>query len=242
MEKLKNFLLNKRNMVLILIAVFAIGVISIIYVKNRGEFQTEITNFNVDASNEFANNSTNTNVSNNENVAGGNASNAEVEKKEIYVHIIGEVNSPNVYKLKPGQRVVDAIASAGGVTEKADLSKINLAYVLADGDQVRIPSVDDKDDIALISNESGVGSSAGVISRQGGYANGEASGQSLKVNINTANQSELETLDGVGPSIASKIIAYRNKNGSFKSIDELKEVSGIGEAKFEGIKEQVKLK
>ena len=125
MEKLKNFLLNKRNMVLILIAVFAIGVISIIYVKNRSEFQTEIGTFNVEASNEFANNSTNANLSSNENVAGGNASNAEQGYKEIYVHIIGEVNSPNVYKLKQGQRVVDAIATAGGVTEKANLSKIN---------------------------------------------------------------------------------------------------------------------
>ena len=135
-----------------------------------------------------------------------------------------------------GQRIVDAIEAAGGVTDLADLSKVNLAYVLSDGQKVRIPSVNDKEDDAqyIVS-----GCDGRVLLDAGNSAVG--GGMAGKVNINTANQTELETLSGIGPSIAAKIIQYREKNGKFRKVEDLKNVSGIGESKFESLKGEVEV-
>ena len=132
-----------------------------------------------------------------------------------------------------GARIVNAIEAAGGVTDKADLSKVNLAFVLSDGCKVRIPSVNDEDeDFVSVS----VGSGNNVIVDGGDSTNGG------KVNINTATQAELETLTGIGPSIAAKIINYRNENGKFGKIEDLKNVSGIGEEKFNSVKGEICVK
>ena len=156
------------------------------------------------------------------------AEETDEETGYIYVHIIGEVNNNGLIKLKEGDRLVNAIEAAGGVTEKADLSKVNLAFVLSDGNKIRIPSIDDKD-TSIITSDSGDNV---IISEN----------LNIKVNINTATQSELETLTGVGPSMALKIIEYRNKNGKFKKIEDLKNVGGIGEQKFNGLKNEITIK
>ena len=132
-----------------------------------------------------------------------------------------------------GDRIINAIEAAGGVTEKADLSKVNLAFVLSDGNKIRIPSVDDVD----IEKESYLSEDSGknVIIEGNGGSGG-------KVNINIATQTELETLTGIGPSIAAKIIEYRNKNGKFNNKEDVKKVSGVGNEKYNGIKDEITVK
>lgn len=132
-----------------------------------------------------------------------------------------------------GARIKDAIESAGGLTENADLSKVNLAYSLSDGCKLRIPSVNENNE-----NENNLkiietGSGNNVISEEK---------NAQKININTATQSELESLTGVGPSIAVKILEYRKKNGKFKKIQDIQNVSGIGEEKYNGFKEEICVK
>ena len=173
--------------------------------------------------------------------SGGNSEGSfemkENVEDEIYIHIIGEVRNEGIIVLKEGQRIVDAIEKAGGATELADLSRVNLAFVLSDGQKVRIPSVNDGKD-----EPSGVidGSGNGFVAGSGNGVVGSNSGK--KVNINSATQTELETLNGIGPSLATRIIEYRNKNGKFNSLEELMNVSGIGNSKLEGIRDSVVLK
>ena len=143
--------------------------------------------------------------------------------EEIIVHIDGEVLNPGIVYLSTEARITDAISAAGGLTDLADTSKINLAYPLQDGQKVYIPSINDAPAESYIQSDAG----NDVIVQ-------DKSSTSL-ININSATQSELDSLPGIGPSTASKIIDYRNKNGSFKAIEDLMNVSGIGEAKFDNI-------
>ena len=161
----------------------------------------------------------------------------DVASEKIVVYIIGSVKNPGIVELNIDSRVSDAVDSAGGLLEDADISKINLAYKLEDGQKITIPSIYDKTDEDLdyedfISDDSG-----NIISQSS--SNSSSSTSTSKVNINSATQTELETLPGIGPSTASKSISYRNENGKFKSIEEIKNVSGIGDAKFENIKENI---
>ena len=153
------------------------------------------------------------------------------EKERIAIHIDGEIISPGVIYLNSGSRISDAINLCGGATSSADFSKINLAYVLEDGQKVHVPSIYEPDDIETVSNDAG--ENVIIESR---------SSNSNMVNINTATQAELEALPGVGASTALKIINYRNQNGKFKKIEDLMNVSGIGEAKFSTIKEHITIK
>ena len=146
---------------------------------------------------------------------------------EIIVHIDGEVVKPGIVSLPTEARITDAISAAGGLTELADTSKINLAYSLQDGLKVYIPSINDTQVETYIQNDAG----DNVIVQ-------DSSSSSL-ININSATQSELDSLPGIGPSTASKIIDYRNKNGDFKNIEDLMNVSGIGEAKFNNIRDYI---
>jgi competence protein ComEA len=154
----------------------------------------------------------------------------------IVIHVIGEVKKPGVIKLKEGSRIIDAINKCGGQTEDADLSKINLAYVLDDGSQVYIPRIkEDIQNTTIMKTEAG----NNVIVNNVTQTN---DGKDPKVNLNTATLEKLITLPGVGESTAQKIIEYRNKNKKFKSIDELKNVAGIGEAKFNALKDFIYVK
>lgn len=147
------------------------------------------------------------------------------ERKEIIVHITGCVVEEGIVKLKEGDRIANAIEKAGGITSDADMSKVNLAYKLKDGQKLYIPSNIEED--------------VPIITEKGDGIIGEATSESGKININTATQTELEILNGVGPSTALKIIQYRTQNGEFSSIEDIKNVPGIGEAKYESLKDSI---
>ena len=148
-------------------------------------------------------------------------------KETIVVHITGEVKNEGVIYLEKGARLVDAIKEAGGETKEADLSQVNLAYELQDGQKIYIPNKNEKISQYII--ESG-GNNENIDNNNG---------KEKKVNINTANQNELDSLPGIGPSIAERIIEYRQENGNFSKIEDLQNVKGIGDAKFQDIKEYV---
>lgn len=165
------------------------------------------------------------------------------DNEKIYVYITGEVNNPGIVVLPIGSRIVDAIDCAGGITQKADIMKVNLVYMLQDGMKVNIPSsIELKNNpnfeyITMSSgdekNDSNIKNATTVDTKS------ESAFKVSNVNINTATQTELETLPGIGPSLALKIINYRKENGKFKSIEELKSVNGIGENKYEEIKKYI---
>ena len=158
----------------------------------------------------------------------------EKENKTIMVDISGEVVTPGVVKLPEGARIIDAITAAGGKTEDADLSKVNLAYILEDGVQLYIPRYTEKLEKYILQPELGFG-----IVQEGINT---SSKKDTKVNINTANKEKLTTLPGIGPGTADKIIEHRSKNGKFKTTDELKKIPGIGENKLKSLIDKITIK
>ena len=152
----------------------------------------------------------NTNTENITNTLDTQATTAPSEK--IIIYIIGCVETPGVYELDVDSRVSNAVDAAGGLLETADLTKINLAYKLEDGQKITIPSINDKTDEGSTYEDFITDSSENTISQ----TNSTSVQKSSIVNINSATQTELETLPGIGPSIASKIISYRNENGKFR--------------------------
>lgn len=153
----------------------------------------------------------------------------EQENTKIVVHIIGQVINQGIVKLEEGARVIDAIEAAGGATKEANLEKVNLAYILEDGSKLYIPSINDKEEEEY-----------SIISNTSGQKNTEK--KTLRVNINTATSEELQKLPGIGEAMAIRIITYRKENGKFSKIEDLKEVSGIGEAKFNNIRSYIYIK
>lgn len=171
-----------------------------------------IWNFTKDNSNETGIDDLmiNTNTENITNTLDTQATTAPSEK--IIIYIIGCVKTPGVYELDVDSRVSNAVDAAGGLSETADLTKINLAYKLEDGQKITIPSINDKTDEDSTYEDFITDSSENTISQ----TNSTSVQKSSIVNINSATQTELETLPGIGPSIASKIISYRNENGKFR--------------------------
>ena len=144
---------------------------------------------------------------------------------EVYVDVGGAVVTPGVYRLREGARVAQAIDAAGGLTPEADAAGLNRASKVVDGQKIYVPHVGEQQ---TVSDVAGSGP---------GEASVGASVASDLVNINTANAAELQTLSGIGPSMAQSIIDERTQNGPFASIDDLMRVSGIGEKKFAKIKD-----
>lgn len=138
---------------------------------------------------------------------------------EIFVDVTGAVNKPGVYTLSANSRVIDAIKAAGDSAPGADLSTINLARVLSDGEQIYVD--------ATVINRAGVRVSKKV--------------HSGPININRATAGQLDSLDGIGPVIAKRIMEYRKVNGPFLTVEDLQKVSGIGVAKFAQIKNKVRV-
>jgi competence protein ComEA len=141
---------------------------------------------------------------------------AEPVAPVIYVHVLGQVATPGLYELPDGARAVDAVAAAGGFTEKADAAGINLARFVSDGEQIVVPAI----------GEAAPGAVPGIT--------GDG-----RVNLNTADSAALDTLPGVGPATAAKILAWRDEHGRFESVDDLLDVGGIGEAKLDAIRDLV---
>ncbi|WP_051326209.1 helix-hairpin-helix domain-containing protein [Glycomyces tenuis] len=150
------------------------------------------------------------------------AASAAAAPETIVVSVAGAVNEPGIVELEEGSRVADAIEAAGGLSDGADLGFLNLARVVADGDLVAVP------DASAETGEAGAAPGGGAAA--GGL-----------VNINVADEETLASLTGIGPVLAERIIAYREENGSFQSVDELSEVQGVGPKLLEQIREQVTL-
>ena len=157
-------------------------------------------------------------------------------EENITVHIIGEVKYPGVVVLKEGSRVVDAIEAAGGETDDADLNSLNLAYMLNDGEKIYVPNKQETKDENKNYIEGGGGTN---ISQAGTDQNNS---KNEKININTAGEDELMKITGIGESTAKKIIEYRNQNGRFKTIEDIKKIPGIGDSKYNNMKEKIKVK
>lgn len=149
---------------------------------------------------------------------GPGAASASPSGTPVIIDVAGWVKDPGVYEFAQGDRVIDAVNRAGGPRKGADLSSINLAAILADGTQIVIPKV-------------GSGTTA-----SGGAPGSSGTGGTPLVNINTAAESELETLNGVGPVLANAIIQYRVQHGPFHTVDDLDDVSGIGPATLEKLR------
>lgn len=154
------------------------------------------------------------------------------EPETIVVHVSGAVKSEGLIELQEGARVADAIEKAGGLTEEADTELLNLASKVEDGMKIHVITKEERTDSQVVINQS-------IITTQNKQTTNSV--QIQKVNINSASQTELETLPGIGPSIALAIINYRKENGNFKTIEQIKEVSGIGENKYNKIKELISI-
>jgi len=141
----------------------------------------------------------------------------------VVVHVAGEVNAPGIVTLAEGARVADAITGAGGATADAALEAINLARMVTDGEQIKVPKIGEE---PVVPDEPATEDlAASNIVGAGG-----ATADSGKININTADAAQLQQLPGIGPALAQRIIAYREENGGFGSIGQLQEVKGIGPA------------
>ena len=173
--------------------------------------------------------------------AGASASSEAVPEQvaEVFVFVSGAVQYPGVYKLPADARVGDAVNSAGGFAEGAATDYNNLARLLVDGEQIHVPLLSEVEaalgagQVAATPQGAAPGGAAG--SAPGGAAGTTAGSAPGQVNINTATQAELESLPGIGPATAQKIIASRESEGPFSTPDELMRVSGIGEKKYEAV-------
>ena len=148
----------------------------------------------------------------------------------LQVHVSGAVQHPGVYSLDHGSRVQEALELAGGVAEDADLDRINLAAWVSDGQKVHVPKLGETG-LPVVQSIAGPVKSSGwglVVSG--------------KVNINTATAEELDTLPGIGPAYAERIIRHRQEQGPFKSIEQIMEVKGIAEGKFEELKDLISVR
>ena len=151
----------------------------------------------------------------------------------VVVHVTGAVIRPGVVTLGEGSRVNDAIGAAGGISPDADTQQLNLARVLTDGEQIRVPRIGEV--LPDSAPQPGAAVTPGTGTAPGKPAAGSASGM---VNINTASASDLEKLPGIGPALAQRIVEYRDSHGPFASVDALTDVPGIGKAKLEALREQ----
>ena len=211
---MKNLNQKQKKIILVIILVIALITYYYLYTKNNTE---EINNENLE-------------ITNNE------TQEESKEEEKIVVHITGAVNKEGIVELQEGARIADAIEKAGGTKENADIKNINLATILEDGMKVHIPTIEETQANNENINVEDNASSQIATETTNITSNTKTQG---KININTATQGELDTLPGIGPSTAAKIIDYRKENGKFKSIEEIKEVSGIGDAKYEKIKELI---
>ena len=215
-------MLKDKKIIIISVIIFTILFLIYLIYKNNVDYpneinlneilQTENTNKEINQINNIITNTIDT-----------------IQNNEIIVHITGEVKKEGVIHLNKGDRIIDAIKKAGGETKQADLSQVNLAYELQDGQKIYIPNKNEKISKYIVDENGNTN------------INSLNSKEEEKVNINTANQSELDSLPGIGPATAQKIIEYRNQNGNFKKIEDLQNVKGIGQAKYEEIRNNIEV-
>jgi competence protein ComEA len=151
--------------------------------------------------------------------SGGAAATAAGGGDELYVHVAGAVRQPGLIRLPPGTRVAAALERAGGHTRRADLTLVNLAARVQDGQQIVVPLVGAG--TAVAAGVEGAGGAAGATAVPG-----------AKVHLSSATPEQLDQVDGIGPTLAERIVQYRTEHGGFRSIEELSEVQGIGEQRL----------
>lgn len=202
---------NKKQLVIVSIFIFLILMITIIKKFDSKEKETLDT-------------------------IGIKSSNMEIEQEEeetkIVIHITGEVKKEGIIKIDEGGRISDAIEEAGGLTNEADIDRVNLAYELEDGQKIYIPNKKDKNVNEYITD--GVDE---IVLKDD-----EFDTNTSYININKATAEELQTLSGIGESLAKSIVEYREENGKFKNKEDLKNVAGIGDSKYEKIKDDIRVK
>lgn len=247
MENLEKILKNKKIIAIVVCIIMIIGISVYLYLNNNQyekfdsiktleEMENGMQKNQIDKDSQ---NNVNENVSENLENANNKEMQEETEEAKIAIHITGEVKKKGILYLDKGARIADAIEAAGGATKNASLDQVNLAYILEDGQKIYIPNKNEKIETGayIIANsgqnvlvEEGNGST--IIEKNAKGVNG-------KVNINTANQTELETLQGIGPSLAQRIIEYRKENGKFQTIEDIQNVKGIGDSKYSNIKDDI---
>lgn len=216
-----NFTRTQKIVILIIVIVIAMGIGAKILVKDNSK------GIEIEENGLFSENDESDELSADKD----EGENTEELPQEVVVHITGEVARPGIVTLKNGSRVVDAINMAGGLKSSADESNINLAQKLFDEDKIVIPKIGE--DLVV----EGFESQNIVVSRNSAGSSGTANSGG-QININTASKEELKTLSGIGDVTAQKIIDYREST-KFMSIDDIKNVSGIGDKKFEAIKSMI---
>ncbi|KAB3537249.1 hypothetical protein F8154_02845 [Alkaliphilus pronyensis] len=194
----------------LLIVILSILILSLIFVNVIGKKRVKYVVSPKSESESIEENQQNTQLNNNGMI-------------KILVHVDGAVEKPGVYEFTGVARVIDAINKAGGLKEEADTSKINLALKIKDEDFIYVPKLGEE--VAISNNNQSL-----VSNKLNNYD---------KININTANLSELASLNGIGEALAQRIIDYRNIHGPFSNIDDIKRVKGIGDKKFEAIKNDI---
>ncbi|WP_073088438.1 helix-hairpin-helix domain-containing protein [Selenomonas ruminantium] len=148
--------------------------------------------------------------------------------REITVYVTGAVNKPGLVKVPEGARAADAVNACGGLLPTADSEKVNMAQALKDGQQLKVPEK------SVMANKNDVSKSD-----RSNVDKSKAGGSGDLININTADEKALDTLPGVGPAMAKRIIEYRETEGAFQSIEDIKKIRGIGEAKFAKLKDKI---
>lgn len=218
--------MNKKiNIIVILISSFIIiGTIAYklnlntqdeVYIVSENEENIEEDNIKIEKDYETNNIENNIEYKNKENTI----------SKNVTIYVSGEVNNPGIVTIESDKRLYDAVEKLGGVTQNADLNRINLAIKLNDEEHYIIPKIGEEN---IISQDISVNNIDTIKNEQ-----------TSKININTATIEELDNLPGVGEATANKILNYREENGMFKSIEEIKNVNGIGEKKYIDIKDKI---
>mgnify|MGYP001169890900 FL=1 len=222
-EKIKEFVIEKKVYAIIVLVVIVGG----FWLKKENQNNSEVENMQMMQSSSMSSSSSTSNVSNTVQTSNTTSSNS----KTITCDISGAIKHPGVYTLKNGARLQKLIEAAGGITSRAQVKAINRAVLLKDQDKIYIPYKGEKVESAVTTpnNNSGNNDSANSSNQAGGD----------KVNLNTANITELQKLTGIGEKKAEQIIAYREQNGSFQKIEDLMQVSGIGEKTFASLKDQL---
>jgi len=157
--------------------------------------------------------------------------------RSLFVHVAGAVRRPGLYRVAPGSRLAAAVHRAGGPTRRAELAGVNLAAQLSDGQQVVVPRRGAGGVGAAAASGAG-GTSPPAGTGSAGMAAGGTTG--AQVSLASATLEQLDALDGIGPTLGARILEYRDSHGGFRSIDELRQVEGIGEKRFETLREAVR--
>lgn len=256
---------NKKNVILLIICIL-LGTISYcVYFYNSKMYKDFEEAENIPELIPYEEEKQNTEVSKNiktsQSLDASENSKLDIEENNtneetIIIHITGAVRNWGIIELPANSRIADAIEKAGGLTEDADITNVNLAYVLEDGMKLDIPSINkeeiEKNDFMTTQSVENynstsndfTNSSNNYITKENGNhivtpSTNTSSSKINIVNINTATQTELETLPGIGTSTALKIIHYRNEHGRFTNIEDIKNVKGIGDTKFDNIKKLI---